>query len=106
MPLTAREWLLLSRDEQKKRGKELSAEECFKLRMELSEISFSEEEKARMTEQEKYNFTHPKKLSDEEREKNSRNIFKFLQDNGLLPSKIAWEEWRDKGYPLNWQENS
>lgn len=38
MALTAREWLLLPKDEQRERGKELSAEECRKLRMELSEI--------------------------------------------------------------------
>ena len=34
--LTAREWILLPQEEQIKRGKELSPEECRKLRMELS----------------------------------------------------------------------
>lgn len=101
MALTAREWLLLPEAEQKRRGKELSAEECFKLRMELGEIHFSEEEKKRMTEQEKYSFTHPKELSDEEKEKNSRNELKFLQAAGMLPQEITWEEWQEKGFPLN-----
>lgn len=100
MALTAREWLLLPEAEQKKRGKELSTEECFKLRMELSEIHFSEEEKLRMTEQEKYSFTHPNELSDEEKERNSRNMLKFLQSVGVLPQGIAWEEWKEKGFPL------
>ena len=100
MALTAREWLLLPEAEQKKRGKELSTEECFKLRMELSEIHFSEEEKLRMTEQEKYSFTHPKELSDEEKERNSRNMLKFLQSVGVLPQGIAWGEWKEKGFPL------
>ncbi len=105
MPLTAREWLLLPVDEQKKRGKELSSEECRKLRMELSEISFSEEEKEQMTAQEKYDFTHPRELSNEEKERNSRNTLKLLQAGGILPQKITWEEWRGKGCPLDWQGN-
>ena len=45
MALTAREWLLLPKEEQRERGEELSSEECRKLRMELSEIYFTEEEK-------------------------------------------------------------
>ena len=53
MSLTAREWLLLPKQEQQRRGKELSSEECFKLRMDLSEIHFTEEEKMKMTDEEK-----------------------------------------------------
>ncbi len=49
MALTAREWILLPKKEQEKRGPELSAEECRKLRMELSECYFTEEEKEQMT---------------------------------------------------------
>ena len=49
MKLTAREWLLLPEAEQMQRGKELSPEECFKLRMELSEVNFTEEEKQKLT---------------------------------------------------------
>lgn len=45
MALTARELLLLPAAEQEKRKGELTPEECFKLRMELSMIHFSEEEK-------------------------------------------------------------
>ena len=53
MALTAREWLLLPKEEQRERGEELSSEECRKLRMELSEIYFTEEEKCQMTEEQK-----------------------------------------------------
>ena len=69
MALTAREWILLPKEEQEIRGKELSREECRKLRMELSEIHFTEEEKRQMTEEEKYKFTHPRELTEEEKEK-------------------------------------
>ena len=81
MALTAREWLLLPKDEQEVRGKELSMEECRKLRMELSEVHFTEEEK----------------------EKNSRSQFFVMQEFGLLPKNISWEEWRNRGFPLNWR---
>lgn len=64
--LTAREWLLLPEEEQKKRGNELSAEECHKLRMELSMVHLTEEEKKKMSEEEKYRFTHPKEYTKEE----------------------------------------
>lgn len=67
MALTAREWLLLPEEEQKIRGKELSPEECFKLRMELSMIHFTEDEKRNMSEQRKYEFTHPKESTSEEK---------------------------------------
>lgn len=69
MSLTAREWLLLPKQEQQKRGKELFDEEYFKLRMYLSEIHFTEEEKMKMTEEEKEHFIHPRQLSEEEKEK-------------------------------------
>lgn len=101
MALTAREWLLLPEDEQKLREKELSPEECFKLRMELSMIHFTEEEKRNMSEQDKYDFTHPKVFSSEEREKRSRDTFRFLQDNNILSKDAVWEEWEKKGRPLN-----
>lgn len=64
--LTAREWLLLPEEEQKKRENELSSEEGRKLRMELSMIHFTEEEKKKMSEEEKYRFTHPKQYTTEE----------------------------------------
>lgn len=103
MALTAREWLLLPKDEQEVRGKELSMEECRKLRMELSEVHFTEEEKLQMTEEEKYKFTHPRKMTEEEKEKNSRSQFFVMQEFGLLPKNISWEEWRNRGFPLNWR---
>ena len=83
MTLTAREWLLLPKEEQKVRRKELAAEECLKLRTELSEIHFSEEEKVNMSEQQKYDFTHPKQTLPKEREalmKKTQEIFKKMQE--------------------------
>lgn len=84
MALTAREWLLLPKEEQEKRGKELSPEECFKLRMELSEAHFSEEEKAAMSETQRYAFLHPKVYTEEEKEvfsQRRREVFaKMLEE--------------------------
>lgn len=45
MALTAREWILLSKDEQERRSKELSPHECFLLRTDLAYVHFTEEEK-------------------------------------------------------------
>ena len=66
MKLTAREWLLLPEAEQMQRGKELSPEECFKLRMELSEVNFTEEEKQKLTKEERERFINPPQKTDEE----------------------------------------
>lgn len=82
MGLTAREWLLLPKEEQETRSNEISPEECRKLRMELSMIHFSEVEKVNMTEEEKYKFTHPKVYTQEEIGNFSRetiNIFRQMQ---------------------------
>ena len=54
MALTAREWLLLPQEEAKLRQSELSKEECAKLRLELSMIHFTEDEKRKMTAEQKY----------------------------------------------------
>ena len=51
--LTAREWILLPQEEQIKRGKELSPEECRKLRMELSIPKFVTIGDGELTEEEK-----------------------------------------------------
>lgn len=67
MALTAREWLLLPAAEQEKRKGELTPEECFKLRMELSMIHFSEEEKKYMSDKKRYDFTHPKQMTEKEK---------------------------------------
>lgn len=67
MALTAREWLLLPRAEQEERKGELSPEECFKLRMELSMIHFTEEEKINMSDEKRYDFTHPKQMTEKEK---------------------------------------
>lgn len=82
MGLTAREWLLLSKEEQEARANELSAEECRKLRMELSMIHFTEDRKAQMTEEEKSKFTNPKEYTQEEIEvfsNEAAEIFKRMQ---------------------------
>lgn len=72
MSLTAREWLLLPEADQKRRAGEVSPEECFKLRMELSEIHFTEEQKMNMSEEEKHKFTHPRESTKEEKEEFNR----------------------------------
>lgn len=68
MALTAREWLLLLKDEQERKREELSPYECFLLRTELAYIHFTEKEKASLTEQQKYEFTHPKIYTEEEKQ--------------------------------------
>ena len=83
MALTAREWLLLPKEDQEKRGKELSPEECFKLRMELSEVHFSEEEKAVMSEKQRYAFLHPKVYTEEEKKafsQHCREVFARMSE--------------------------
>lgn len=102
--LTAREWILLPREEQLKRGKELSPEECRKLRMELSEIYISEEEKRKMTEEEKEGFIHPPKKNKKELEKDARDSFEVLKEFEILPKEVDFDEWIKRGKPLNWYE--
>lgn len=84
MALTAREWLLLPRAEQEERKGELSPEECFKLRMELSMIHFTEEEKINMSDEKRYDFTHPKQMTEEEKAdfRNKVNAVKEMLLNG------------------------
>ena len=60
MALTAREWLLLPNEEQKRRQEELSSEECFKLRTLYSEIHLSEEDKRNMPRREREEFLLPR----------------------------------------------
>lgn len=84
MALSAREWLLLARDEQEARKTELSSTECFKLRMELSMIHFSEDEKKNMSEQEKEKFIHPKRYTAQERKDFSnqcKEIFRQMAED-------------------------
>ncbi len=103
MALTAREWILLPKKEQEKRGPELSPEECRKLRMELSECYFTEEEKEQLTEEQKYRFTHPKKLSEKEREKRAKDELDVLKEWGRIPNGVTYEEWRRRGRPFSWK---
>lgn len=81
--LTAREWLLLSEGEQKRRRGELSLQECFLLRTNLENVHFTEEEKASMTEQQKYEFVHPKEPTEDEKQafnKQAEAIFERLKN--------------------------
>lgn len=83
MALTAREWLLLPKEEQEYRKDELSSYECFLLRTDLEYIRFSEEEKKNMSQEKREAFLHPKKYTKEEREafnQQCREIFKQMQE--------------------------
>ncbi|KSV60295.1 hypothetical protein ASU35_05965 [Acetivibrio ethanolgignens] len=86
MALTAREWTLLPKDEMEARQGELSPGECFKLRTELSMIHLTEEQKARMTEEEKNKFInqkYPKRTEEEKREieRQAREVFRSLLED-------------------------
>lgn len=77
----AREWLLLSKEEQEKRKGELSKQECFLLRTELDMIHFTEEEKQNMTNVQKEAFIHPKTLNRKEKElfqKKCEDVFREM----------------------------
>lgn len=81
MALTAREWLLLPKDEQERRKGELSAHECFLLRTDLSHIHFSEDEKVNMSSEKRKAFLQPKEYTKEEKEMfdgKRREIFRKL----------------------------
>ena len=82
MALTAREWLLLPQEEAELRQSELSKEECAKLRLELSMIHFTEDEKRKMTAEQKYLFTHTKERTAQEKadfNKKAAEIFRMMQ---------------------------
>ncbi len=84
MSFTAREWILLPKEEQEQRAKELSAHECFLLRTRLDHIHFTEEQKKNMSEAEKNAFLYPKQLTKEEikrQQKESENIFRQMIEN-------------------------
>ena len=83
MSLTAREWLLLSKEEQERRKNELSLHECFLLRTDLERIHFTEEEKKNMPPKEREEFIHPKERTKEEKEAFNRmceEIFRELSE--------------------------
>lgn len=87
MALTAREWILLPKDEMEARKGELSKEECAKLRFELDMIHFTEEEKKNMSEEEKHRFIHPLKKTPEEKAEFNREmqgIVKKMQEEVKL----------------------
>ena len=82
MALTAREWLLLPQEEAELRKSELSAEECAKLRLELDMIHFTEDEKRKMSAEQKYQFIHPKERTAQEKadfNQKAAEIFRMMQ---------------------------
>lgn len=83
MALTAREWLLLPKEEQERRGDELSTHECFLLRTNLAYMRFSEDEKKNMSQEKRESFLHPREYTKEERETFSQQcqeIFRQMQE--------------------------
>ena len=83
MSLTAREWLLLPKEEQEHRKSELSKEECAKLRLELDMIHFTEDEKKNMSQEKREAFLHPRKYTKGESEafnQQCQEIFKRMQE--------------------------
>lgn len=83
MALTAREWLLLPKEEQKRRQEELPSEECFKLRTLYSEIHLSEEDKRNMPQRKREEFLHPREKTKEGEEafnSKAQEIFKRLSE--------------------------
>ncbi len=79
MSITAREWILLPEEEQKRRANELSSHECFLLRTELDYIHFTEEQKRNMSNEEKEKFLKRGQLSAEEKEKKNQKINAIFQ---------------------------
>lgn len=83
MALTAREWLLLPKEQQERRKEELSSHECFLLRTNLEYIRFSEEEKKNMTQEKREAFLHPREYTENEKEafnQQCKEIFKRLSE--------------------------
>lgn len=79
MALTAREWLLLPKNEQEKRKDELSDKECRILRMELGMIHLSEEEKVTMSEEERVAFVHIEERTEEEKKRYNEKCKEIFQ---------------------------
>lgn len=105
MSLSAKEWLLLPEDEQKRRADEVSSHECFLLRTQYAEIHFTEEEKANMTQEDRDNFL--RKPSEEEITARKHASFKAMKIFEMIPEEVTYEEWEKAGYPIGWknQEN-
>lgn len=83
MALTAREWLLLPKEEQENRKDELSSHECFLLRTDLEYLRFSEEEKKNMSQEKREKFLHPREYTKEEKEEfnlQCQEIFKRMSE--------------------------
>lgn len=94
MALTAKEWLLLPKEEQEKREKELSLHECYLLRSIYDHCHFTEEQKNNMTEKEKEEFL--KEPTKEEQEASIKSQEEVLRGWGLLESGEILDDWYDK----------
>lgn len=83
MALTAREWLMLPKEDQERRKDELSSHECFLLRTDLEYLRFSEEEKKSMSKEEREAFLYPREYTEKEKEifnQQCQEIFKRLSE--------------------------
>ncbi|KIR03827.1 hypothetical protein P261_02642 [Lachnospiraceae bacterium TWA4] len=55
-----------------------------------------------MTEAEKYRFTHPRELSEEEKMNRQRSQYTLLIEWKILPKWLTFEQWKQDGFPLNY----
>lgn len=94
MELTAKEWLLLPKEEQKKRGKELSPHECYLLRSVYDHCHFTEEQKNNMTQEEKDEFL--RESTKEEQEVSIKLQEEVLKEWGLLEAGETLDDWYEQ----------
>lgn len=94
MALTAKEWLLLSKEEQEKREKELSPHECYLLRSLYDHCHFTEEQKNNMTQEEKEEFL--REPTKKEQEASIKSQEEILRGWGLLEAGEILDDWYDK----------
>lgn len=94
MALTAKEWLLLPKEEQEKRKKELSSHECYLLRSVYDYCHFTEEQKNNMTQEEKEEFL--RKPTKEEQEATIKSQEEVLRRWGVLEAGEILDNWYDK----------
>lgn len=102
MSLTAKEWLLLPEDEQKRRANEVPPHECFLLRVLYAEVHFTEEQKANMTQEERDEFL--REPTKEEILSNKKDRLRQMKLLGIMPEEVTFEEWQKAGYPIGWRK--
>lgn len=94
MELTAKEWLLLPKEEQEKRGEELSPHECNLLRSVYDHCHFTEEQKNNMTQEEKDEFL--RESTKEEQEVSIKLQEEVLKEWGLLEAGETLDDWYEQ----------